>query len=118
MEHLGAQFFRAVRQAIGRILRAALAGIVLGGAAGEAAGFFLNGGTWPPSTFVHVAAGAMAIILGYALAVTAALVQGVRGMVAAASHVDDVARAAGDAGLNVVDTLVDAVDGPNRHGIR
>jgi hypothetical protein len=117
MDHLGGQFFRAVRQAIGRVLRAGLVGVALGGVAGEVAGYFIDGG-WPDRRFIHVAAGAVALLLGYALAVTAALVEGVRGMVAAASHVDDVAQAAADTGLNVVDAVVDAVDGPERHGFR
>jgi hypothetical protein len=116
-EHLGRDFVRAVWRAIGRVLRAALIGVVLGCLVGEAAGFAIDGG-WPDRVFTHVAAGTLAIALGYALAVTVALIEGVRGLVATAERVDDVARAATDAGLNVLDAAVDAVDGPDRHGFR
>jgi hypothetical protein len=117
IEHLGRDFLRAVWRAIGHVLRAALAGVVLGGLAGEIAGYFIDGG-WPGRVFIHVAAGTLAVVLGYALAITVALVEGVRGLVATVEQVDDVARAAADAGLNVLDAAVDAVDGPDRHGFR
>jgi len=117
LENLGRHFLRAVRQALGHVLRASLFGLVLGGAAGEGIGLAFGQG-WPPSNFVHVVAGAFALLLAYAAAITTALVQGIRGLVAAASGVDDVVKAAADAGVNAVDAVVDAVDGPNRHGIR
>jgi hypothetical protein len=117
LEHLGHEFLRAVRRAFGRVLLGGFIGLLVGGLAAEAAGFALDGG-WPPRQFVNIAAIAFAVVLGYAVAVTRALIEGVRGLVAAASQVDDVAKAAVDTGLNVVDAAVDAVDGPTRHGIR
>lgn len=116
-ENLGREFFRAIRQAIWRISRGFLIGLVLGALAAEVAGYFIVGG-WPPHTFVNIAAIAFAVVMGYGVAVTTALVEGVRGLIRAASQIDDVAKAAANTGLNVVDAMVDAVDGPNRHGIR
>lgn len=95
-------FLRSVRRAIGKVLRAALIGIVLGALAGEAAGVALDGG-WPPHLFVHVVAIAFAVVLGYALAVTTALVEGVRGMVAAAEAVDDATKSE----INRVESVLD-----------
>ncbi|HKD75321.1 MAG TPA: hypothetical protein VKB76_07485, partial [Ktedonobacterales bacterium] len=51
-------------------------------------------------------------------AFTVAVVQTVRGVIFAAEHVDDVAGAVVDRGLDVLDATVDALDGPNRHGFR
>ena len=111
------QFFKAVRQALGRILRAGVLGLALGVIIAELTGYFLNGG-WPPQLFTHLAAGALALTLGYALAVTVAASEGVRGMIAAVSQLDDVVRVAADRGLDMADAVVDALDGPDRHGFR
>jgi len=117
LEHLVRDFLRAIRHAFGRVFLAGMIGLLVGGLAAETAGFALDGG-WPPRQFVHVAAIGFALAVGYAAAITRALIEGVRGLVAAAGQVDDVAKAAADTGLNVVDAVVDAVDGPTRHGIR
>lgn len=116
-DHIRQSFFRAVRRALGRIVRAGLLGLLVGAAAAELAGFALNGG-WPPQVFTHVTAATLGVLLAYAMGVTVALAEGVRGLVAAAGEIDDVAKAAASAGINVVDAMVDAVDGPERHGIR
>ena len=116
-EHLWQQFFTAARHALGRIVRVWLLGVLIGALAMEGAALALGGG-WPPRTFAHVAAVVLALVLGYAFAATTALIEGVRGLAAAAGQIDDVARAGADAGINVLDAVVDAVDGPNRHGIR
>lgn len=113
----GRNFMVAVRRAAGRVLRAGALGFVVGALVVELAGFFLNGG-WPPQTFTHAMAGALAVTLGYALAVTVAAVEGVRGMVAAVTQLDDVVKTTADRGLDVVDAVVDALDGPDRHGFR
>lgn len=113
----GRNFVTAVRKALGRVLCASMVGLVLGALAAELAGLFLNGG-WPPRVFTHLVAGALALVLGYALAVTVAAVEGVRGMVAAVTQLDDVVKVTADRGLNAVDAVVDALDGPNRHGFR
>lgn len=117
MEQLWSKFFQAVWHALWRVVRAGVLGVLVGGVAGEAAGYFLNGG-WPPQVFTHVASAAVALLLGYAAAITVTLVEGVRGVAGAVGQIDDVARAGLDGGINVLDAVVDAVDGPNRHGIR
>ncbi len=113
----GRNFMIALRRALGRVLRAGMLGFVLGALIAELAGLALNGG-WPPQIFTHAVAGALAVTLGYAMAVTVAAVEGVRGMAAALSQLDDIARVTADRGLDVVDAVVDALDGPNRHGFR
>lgn len=115
--HLRHQFFQAVRHAIGRILRAGLLATLVGFIALEVAGFALEG-NWPHRTFVHIAAVAFALAFGYAAAITTALVEGARGMMAAAEFVEEEAKVAANAGINILDAAVDAVDGPQRHGIR
>lgn len=117
LDHLGRDFLRAIRHAIGRVLRGWLIGLLVGALLAEIAGFFVEG-DWPSRPFVHAAAIALALTLGYAVAVTVAMVEGVRGMMAAATQLDDVAKVAATAGLGVIDAAVDAVDGPDRHGIR
>ena len=49
---------------------------------------------------------------------TAALVELIRGLAAASTHIDDVVKDVLSGGVNVIDAVVDAVDGPNRHGIK
>ncbi|MFI5271710.1 MAG: hypothetical protein ACHQ4H_01585 [Ktedonobacterales bacterium] len=115
--NFGRDFVTAVRRALGRVLRASAVGLVIGALVAELAGFALNGG-WPPQMFTHLVAGGLALTLGYSLAVTVAAVEGVRGMVLAAARLDDVAKATADRGLDVVDAVVDALDGPDRHGFR
>jgi hypothetical protein len=65
-----------------------------------------------------VATAAFAITLGYAASMTAALVELIRGLAAASTHIDDVVKDVLSGGVNVIDAVVDAVDGPNRHGIK
>ena len=65
-----------------------------------------------------VAALAFAIAVSYAVALTVAVTEGIKGMVTVAESLDDVAKTTIDSGLNIVDNVVDAVDGPDRHGIR
>lgn len=115
-------FFAGMRHAIGRIFQGGLIGFLLAALSIEVAAYFLNGGgggtLWPPTIFTHVAALAFAVAVSYAVALTVAVTEGVKGMVSVAESLDDVAKTAIDSGLNVVDNVVDAVDGPNRHGIR
>jgi len=108
---------RGMRAAVGRVVRAGLVGVVAGALAVEVAAFALDG-RWPPHLIAHIAAVAFALLLGYATATTALLVEGVRGLGAAVSQLDDVVRASAETGLNVLDAMVDAVDGPDRHGFR
>jgi len=119
------KFFGGMWHAIGRILQGGLIGFLLAALSIEIAAYFLNsnGGPlpWPPApptVFTHVAALAFAIVAAYAVALTVAVAEGIKGMVSVAESLDDVAKTAVDSGLNVVDSVVDAVDGPDRHGIR
>jgi integral membrane sensor domain MASE1 len=116
------KFFDGMWHAIGRIVQGGLIGFLLAALAIEAAAYFLNSGggatVWPPTIFTHVAALVCAIAVAYAVALTVAVAEGVKAMVAVAESLDDVAKTTIDSGLNIVDNVVDAVDGPNRHGIR
>jgi hypothetical protein len=116
------KFFDGMRHAIGRIFQGGLIGFLLAAVSIEVAAYFLdgsNGGSvWPPTIFAHVAALAFAIAVGYAAALTVAVTEGIKGVVTVAESLDDVAKTTIDSGLNIVDNVVDAVDGPNRHGIR
>jgi integral membrane sensor domain MASE1 len=116
------KFFDAMWHAIGRIIRGGLIGFLLAALSIEVAAYFLNSNSgasvWPPTIFTHVAALAFAIALGYAVALTVAVAEGIKGMVSVAESLDDVAKTTIDSGLNVIDNVVDAVDGPDRHGIR
>jgi len=116
------KFFDGMWHAIGRIIRGGLIGFLLAAISIEVAAYFLNSDSgasvWPPTIFTHVAALAFAIIAAYAVALTVAVTEGIRGMVSVAESLDDVAKTTIDSGLNIVDNVVDAVDGPDRHGIR
>lgn len=116
-KQLWQDFLRGMREAVWRVARAGFVGLVVGALSVEITAFALDG-RWPPHLIAHVAAVAFALLLGYATATTAMLVEGVRGLGAAVSQLDDVARASAETGLNVLDAMVDAVDGPNRHGFR
>ncbi len=124
--------WEALTHALGRVLRAALIGLVLGFAlvevlaaifnrtSGDPSGFTL---TWPPifsvaplTLFVHVMAILVALLLAYLFGFTVAVTETIHGLVYAAEHVDDAAAAIASGGVNFADAVVDAVDGPNRHG--
>jgi hypothetical protein len=121
--------------AVGKIVRAGLAALLIGVAAIEVAALLWNAptgapsgielNTWPPAlhpiyptVFTHVLAAAFGLLLACLVALTVAVTQTLRGVVFAAEHVDDVAGAIVEKGLETVDATVDALDGPNRHGIR
>lgn len=127
-----ARIWTAFRQALGRVARAALIGLVAGFVlvellatalyhlAGSPAGLTLG---WPPAVsvapetaFVHIMAAVFAVTIAYLAGFTVAVSQTVRGLVFAAEHVDDAVGAVASGGLNLADAVVDAVDGPNRHG--
>ena len=117
---LGGDLIRFIRHAIWDMMRAGLIAMIIGIIIAEAAGFFLvkDWPTSPSSFYVHVATAGFAITLGYAASVTAALVELIRGLAAASTHIDDVVKDVLSGGVNVIDAVVDAVDGPNRHGIK
>lgn len=126
------RLWEAFRDAIGRVLRAALIGLVIGFAAVEAlaailrltagspAGVVLD---WPPSisfapetAFVHIMAVVFALTVAYLAGFSVAVSRTVHGLVYAAEHVDDAIGAVANEGLNAADAVVDALDGPDRHG--
>ena len=126
------RLWEAFTRALGRVLRAALLGLILGfalveilaiifnRAAGDSAGIVL---AWPPSIsfasitlFVHVMAVLFALALAYLFGFTVAVTETFHGLVYTAEHVDDAVAAAATGGVNFADAVVDAVDGPNRHG--
>lgn len=118
------RLWEAFKQALGRTVRAALLGLIVGFALVEGLAALLNvtGGqvgatlAWPPSVFVHVIAALFALMLAYLLGFTVAVTETFHGLVYAAEHVDDAVAAVANEGLNIADAVVDAVDGPNRHG--
>ena len=119
------RLWEAFKQALGRTVRAALLGLIVGFALVEGLAVLLNitgGGqvgatfAWPPSAFVHVIAALFALMLAYLLGFTVAVKETFHGLVYAAEHVDDAVAAVANEGLNIADAVVDAVDGPDRHG--
>lgn len=115
LDHIIVNFWKHVRASIWSIARALLLGLIVGALAAEAAGFFLLP-NWPNERFVHIVAAAVALLVGYAFAATAAIIEGVQGLTMAVRGVDDVVKATVGGGINVLDAAVDAVDGPDRHG--
>ena len=126
------RLWEAFKQALGRTVRAALLGLIIGFVGIELLAILLNsiGESrfaihlgWPPSVslaptsaFVHVVAILFALMLAYLLGFTVAVKETFHGLVYAAEHVDDAIGAVANEGLNLADAVVDAVDGPNRHG--
>lgn len=129
---LTGRLWDAFKRAVGHMLRAALLGLALGfifvealaaainHISGAPSGFTL---TWPPvfsvapnTLFVHVMALVFALTLAYLFGLTAAVVEVTRGVIFAADHVDEAVGAVAHEGVNLADAVVDAVDGPNRHG--
>lgn len=127
-----ARLWEALRQAIGRTVRAALIGLVVGFLLIEGLAILLNsiGESrfaihlgWPPSVslaptsvFVHVVAVLFALLLAYVLGFTVAVKETFQGVIYAVDHVDEAIAAVANEGLNIADAVVDAVDGPSRHG--
>ncbi len=129
---LTVRLWEAFKRALWRIVRAAVIGLVLGFALVEILALPLNhiaGGpvaltiTWPvtihvaPATpFVHVMAALFALTLAYLCGFTVGVKETFHGLIYAAEHVDDAVATVANEGLNMADAVVDAVDGPNRHG--
>jgi len=134
-ESVVGKLWDAFRQAFGKIARASLGGLILGVVLIEGCGVLWNAPqgmtmgidvtAWPPTLhatapnlFVHLVAVIFGLLLAYLAAFTVAVVQTLRGVIFAAEHVDNVASVVVDRGLNALDTAVDALDGPQRHGFR
>ncbi len=129
---LVSRLWEALRRAVGRTVRAALIGLVVGFLLIEGLAILLNsiGESrfaihlgWPPtvslaptSVFVHVVALLFALLLAYVLGFTVAVKETFQGVIYAVDHVDEAIAVVANEGLNLADAVVDAVDGPNRHG--
>jgi hypothetical protein len=87
-EPLLRQFFGAVRHVIGTVIRAGLLGLVGGFLLVEILGAIFDR-PWPAHLFVHIVAALFALVLGYAVAMTVAFFEGVRGIVGAVTQVED-----------------------------
>ncbi len=107
---VGLTIFSAIRRTLGRSTRNGFIGLIIGGGLIEGLAALLNKSdvtlqtvtsTAPatPSLFVHVAAVLLALTMGALAAVWTAAVRTVKGVVQGA------------------DNVVDAVDGPQRHGL-
>jgi hypothetical protein len=94
-----------IGHAIGAVLRSGAIGLVIGVVLVEAAGAALDksgGFSFPGGTFVQIASVAFGLALGFAFAMTTALVEGVKGLVEAARALEGDAQKAVGAGLGDV----------------
>jgi len=118
IERLGRQFFDAVRHVLGEVLRAGLIAAVVGLALAELAGGIIDG-RWPGRPFVHVIAVAFALVLGYAVAMTVAFFEGVRGIVSTATQIEGeiegVIRGTVDASSARIMDVVDSIEHRPQH---
>lgn len=117
------KFFAGIRTAAWRIVRGVLIGVIIGAVLVEVAALFLNGAVvsgaiLAPTLFVHIIAGLVALLLGYAIGATIAIKEGIEGLATIAEEVEKVGAALVDSGLDAANKVVDAVDGPDRHGFR
>jgi len=108
---------RYVSSSLEHILRAAIIGILVGIIIGEVLGYLLDAG-WPEHPYVHIASVLFGFLFAYAAAVTTALAAVIRGIVEVTAGLEGVGKLVANDGIGAVDAIVDALDGPNRHGIR
>lgn len=118
VERLIKQFFDSVRHVLMEVIRAGLIGLVLGLVLVEVAGAFIEG-RWPFHPFVHVLAVAFGLVLGYALAMTIAFFEGVKGIFNAVGQVENEIegsiRAAVEGSTQRVGEVIDAVEHHPQH---
>jgi hypothetical protein len=118
IERLGRQFFSTVRHVIGEVVRAGLIAMVAGFVLAEILGGVIDG-RWPSRIFVHVIAVAFGLALGYAVAMSVAFFEGIKGVVATAgeieSELEGALRGAVDLGSHGVMGVVDAVEHRPHH---
>lgn len=107
--------FRDVRKSLGTVIRAGLTGALIGFLMAELSGLVIDG-QWPARIFVHVAALAFALVLGYAVSLTTATVVTLRGLRSATQHIEHLTRSAMGSGSAYVDSVVDADNGQRHAG--
>ena len=105
--------FRDVRRSLGIIIRAGLAGALVGFLLTELFGLILDG-HWPSRIFVHLAAVALALTVGYAVSITSAALITIRGLRSATQQFERATRSAMGNGFRTVESVVDA-DESHRH---
>ena len=105
--------FRDLRRSLGTIIQAGLAGALAGFLLTELFGLILDG-NWPARIFVHLAALAVALTLGYAASITSAAIITIRGLRSATQQFERVTRSAMGTGFRTVESVVDA-DESHRH---
>jgi hypothetical protein len=105
--------FRDLRRSLGTIIQVGLAGALAGFLLTELFGLILDG-NWPARIFVHLAALAFALTLGYAAAITSAAIITIRGLRSATQQFERVTRSAMGTGFRTVESVVDA-DESHRH---
>jgi hypothetical protein len=99
--------FRDLRKSVGTIIRTGLVGALVGFLLAEFSGLLFDG-NWPARIFVHLAALALALTLGYAVALTTAAVITVRGLRSATQQFERATRSAMGTGFRTVESVVDA----------
>jgi hypothetical protein len=103
---------RDLRQSLGAIIQAGLAGALAGFLLTELFGLLLDG-NWPARIFVHLAALALALTLGYAASITTAAIVTIRGLRSATRGFERATRSAMGSGFRT-ESVVDA-DESHRH---
>jgi hypothetical protein len=118
IERLGHQFFATVRHALWVVVRSGLIAALVALVIAEIAGAILDGG-WPQRLFVHVAALALALVVGYGVAMTVAFFEGIRGLVTTASEIEHEIegglRTTIDASTHGIGNVVDALEHHPHH---
>lgn len=102
VEQLEKGAWGVIRKTIGAVMRSALVGLVIGVVLGEVGGAVLDnssGFKFPGGLFVQVASVAFGLVLAFAFAMTTALVEGVKGIVAAARDLEKEAQQTVGTGL-------------------
>jgi hypothetical protein len=113
LDNLMQTSFRDLRRSLGSIIRAGLTGALIGFVLTELFGLIIDG-NWPSRIFVHFAALAFGLLLGYAASLTTATVLTVRGLRGATHQIEHMTRSAMGPGFHTANTVVDA-DTPQQH---
>src|SRR5215469_5829590 len=106
--------FRDLRKSIGIIIRAGTAGALAAFVVTELAGMIFDV-DWPTRVFVHLAALALALTVGYAVGMTSAALITVRGLRSATQQFERATRSAMGTGFRTVESVVDADETHHQH---